>query len=265
MPMTAYQDVLAIDAGSTERRLARAADILASHEGVVLLDGFIALRPMRTHLLCEVLDPSPGAHRCANEYEVLLENAQRALQASKLRQYLPGMPWEWTVVKESVSGTERVWPDPGESTAEREFVHSRLIDAPQEQVFRALADPAHLARWWGPDGFSSTFEVFDFQPGGRWLFVMHGPDGTNYPNENIFREIVAPGRVVIEHPARSHHFILTITLTACGNQTRVGWRQVFDDAAHRDSVAAVVEKANEQNLDRLATEVRNVSPPEADS
>jgi len=26
-------------------------------------------------------------------------------------------------------------------TAEREFVHPRLIDAPQEKVFRAVADP----------------------------------------------------------------------------------------------------------------------------
>ncbi|HEX2643560.1 MAG TPA: SRPBCC domain-containing protein, partial [Thermoanaerobaculia bacterium] len=48
-----------------------------------------------------------------------------------------------------------------ESTADRELAHSRLIDAPRERVFRAFAEPAHLARWWGPDGFSSTFETFD--------------------------------------------------------------------------------------------------------
>jgi len=54
-----------------------------------------------------------------------------------------------------------------EPTADREFVHSRLIDAPQERVFRAFADPVHLARWWGPNGFSSTFEVFEFRPDGR--------------------------------------------------------------------------------------------------
>lgn len=146
----------------------------------------------------------------------------------------------------------------GKSTADREFVHSRLIDAPQARVFQAFADPSQLARWWGPDGFTSTFKLFDLRPGGFWRFVMHGPDGTDYPNENVFVEVAAPERVVIEHPAQSHHFVLTITFAAQGDKTRVGWRQVFDTAEHRERVAEVVAKANEQNLSRLAAEVRNV-------
>jgi hypothetical protein len=143
------------------------------------------------------------------------------------------------------------------STADREFVHSRLIDAPRERVFRAFAEPAHLARWWGPDGFTNSFDVFEFQPGGTWRFTMHGPDGKNYPNESVFREIVVPERVVLEHFS-GHHFLLAITFAAQGNQTRVGWRQVFDTAEHRARIAHIVVAANEQNLDRLAAEVRNV-------
>lgn len=146
----------------------------------------------------------------------------------------------------------------GESTADRECVHSRLIDAPRERVFRAFAEPHHLARWWGPNGFSSTFEVFEFRPGGIWRFVMHGPDGTNYPNESVFREVVLPERVVFEHLSEGHHFFMTITFAAHGDQTLVGWRQVFDTADHKLRIAAFVEQANEQNLDRLAAEVRNV-------
>jgi uncharacterized protein YndB with AHSA1/START domain len=142
-----------------------------------------------------------------------------------------------------------------ESTADRELVHSRLIDAPRERVFRAFAEPAHLARWWGPDGFSSTFETFDLRPGGTWRFVMHGPDGADYPNEIVFREIAAPERVVLEHLGGMHHFFLTITFTAQGEQTLVGWRQVFDTAEHRNEIAHVVIEANEQNLSRLAAEV----------
>jgi uncharacterized protein YndB with AHSA1/START domain len=144
------------------------------------------------------------------------------------------------------------------STANREFVHSRLIDAPQARVFRAFAEPTHLARWWGPAGFSSTFEVFEFRPGGTWRFVMHGPDGTDYPNESAIREIVTPERVVVEHLSDTHHFFLTITFAAQGDQTLVGWRQVFDTAEHKERVAKIVLEANEQNLDRLAAEVRNV-------
>lgn len=150
------------------------------------------------------------------------------------------------------------YDDGNASTANREFVHSRLIDAPRERVFRAFANPAHLARWWGPNGFSSTFEVFEFRPGGAWRFVMHGPDGTNYPNQSVFREVVAPERIVFEHLSEGHHFVMTIMFTAQGDRTLVVWRQVFDTAEHRDRIAEFVVEANEQNLDRLAAEVLNV-------
>jgi uncharacterized protein YndB with AHSA1/START domain len=145
----------------------------------------------------------------------------------------------------------------GADTSARECLHSRLIDAPRERVFAAIADPRQLARWWGPNGFTSTFESFDFRPGGRWRFVLHGPDGTDYPNENVFAQIVAPACVVVDHPSDSHHFVLTIMLDDEGGRTRVGWRQVFDTAGHRDHVAPVVAAANEQNLDRLAAVVRD--------
>ncbi|WP_407278752.1 SRPBCC family protein [Aromatoleum evansii] len=144
------------------------------------------------------------------------------------------------------------------STADRQFVHSRLIDASRERVFKAFSNPSHLARWWGPKGFSNTFDEFDFRTGGAWRFVMHGPDGTNYTNESVFTEIVAPERIVLEHFS-GHHFELTITLTAQGEQTLVGWRQVFDTAEERQRIAAFVTEANEQNLDRLTAELRHVS------
>ncbi len=142
--------------------------------------------------------------------------------------------------------------------ADRSFVHARLIDAPREQVFDAHRDPARLARWWGPAGFSNTFHEFDLQPGGNWRFVMHGPDGTDHPNESRFTEVVEPERVVIEHLS-GHHFAMTIRLESRGHQTLVGWRQVFDTAEERARIAAFVTPANEQNLDRLAAEVARLS------
>jgi uncharacterized protein YndB with AHSA1/START domain len=144
------------------------------------------------------------------------------------------------------------------ATADREFVHSRLIDAPREQVFAAIADPARLARWWGPNGFTSSFDVFEFRPGGMWRFVLHGPDGADYPNENLFTDIVAPERVVLEHLSDTHHFLMTITLAADGARTRVGWRQVFDTAEEKQRIAGFVTPANEQNLDRLTAEVLRI-------
>ncbi len=150
-----------------------------------------------------------------------------------------------------------------DGVSDRRFVHSRLIDATPEQVFSAFSQPEHLVRWWGPDGFSSTFEVFDLRPGGSWRFVMHGPDGTNYPNSNIFRTVDPPNRVEVEHISEDHHFVLNITLTAQGSGTRVVWEQTFDAVEHKQHVAPWVEPANEQNLDRWEREVASASKSRA--
>ncbi len=52
------------------------------------------------------------------------------------------------------------------SDHDREIVTTRVFDAPRERVFRAWTDPDHLAKWWGPKGFTNTFQEFDMRPGG---------------------------------------------------------------------------------------------------
>ena len=79
---------------------------------------------------------------------------------------------------------------------------------------------------------------------------MHGPDGTNYPNENIFREILPDSKIVIEH-ILDPLFKLTVELTACGDQTHLAWHQVFETPEVAARVRSICEPANEQNLDRL--------------
>jgi uncharacterized protein YndB with AHSA1/START domain len=138
---------------------------------------------------------------------------------------------------------------------DRRFVHSRLIDATPEQVFSAFSQPERLARWWGPDGFFSTFQKFDLRSGGTWQFIMHGPDGTNYPNLNVFTSVEPPYRVEVEHMSEDHHFVLNMTFARQGSKTLVGWEQTFDSVAHKELIAPWVEPANEQNLDRLQREL----------
>jgi uncharacterized protein YndB with AHSA1/START domain len=84
-------------------------------------------------------------------------------------------------------------------SSDRAIVSTRVIPFARDAVFRALSDPQRLARWWGPAGFRNTFERFDFRPGGEWRFVMHGPDGKEYPNHSVFETIAAPERVVFRH------------------------------------------------------------------
>jgi uncharacterized protein YndB with AHSA1/START domain len=81
------------------------------------------------------------------------------------------------------------------TSSELEIVTTRLIDAPRERVFAAFADAARLARWWGPKGFTNTFDEFELRPGGAWRFVMRGPDGKGYPNDSTFLEVHAPERI----------------------------------------------------------------------
>ena len=134
------------------------------------------------------------------------------------------------------------------------FTTSRLIPAPPEAVFAALAAPVRLAKWWGPAGFSNTFSTFEFTTGGAWLFTMHGPDGQAYPNEASFTAITPNIQVVIQHENQPR-FVLTITLEAQTGGTKVLWEQVFEDAAIAEAVRHIVEPANEQNLDRWTAEV----------
>jgi uncharacterized protein YndB with AHSA1/START domain len=129
------------------------------------------------------------------------------------------------------------------------FTTSRLFPFTSAQIFAAFANADQLAAWWGPDGFRNTFEVFEFKAQGRWKFVMHGPDGTDYPNENVFLETSAQ-RIVIRHVC-APLFTLTITLTEKDGQTHLDWQQAFDDPEFAANMAHIVAPANEQNLNRL--------------
>jgi uncharacterized protein YndB with AHSA1/START domain len=148
--------------------------------------------------------------------------------------------------------------EPGRAD-DREIVSARLMDAPRERVFRACSDPRHLARWWGPAGFTNTFQECDPRPGGAWRFVMHGPDGTDYRNESRFVEVAPPLRLVIEHIRPMHRFLLTMTFADEGGKTRLTWRMRFDSAAEVERVRPFVPAANEQNLDRLTVELATMA------
>ena len=81
------------------------------------------------------------------------------------------------------------------TTPDCEIVSSRIVNLSQEIVFKAWTDPDHLKNWWGPKGFTNTFEEFDLRPGGRWKFVMHAPDKGNFQNECEFVKIEKPTEI----------------------------------------------------------------------
>ena len=132
-----------------------------------------------------------------------------------------------------------------------DIVTTRTMNAPRECVFRAWSDPALLAQWWRPKGFTNTFHTFEFRPGGAWKFTMHGPDGTDYHNESEFVEMRAPERIVFDHLRPMHRFRVTAKFEDAGGKTAVTFRMTFDTAEECERVEGFVAEANEQNFDKL--------------
>ncbi len=147
------------------------------------------------------------------------------------------------------------------NSADREILSTRLLNAPRELVFKAFIDPDQLMHWWGPKGFTNTFEEFDPKPGGHWRFVMHGPDGKNYPNHSTFVEVTKPERIVFRHldwPL----FEMTITLAEEAGKTRIHWRMLFDSAEECAKLKSFVGGANEENFDRLEARLVKMAAPQ---
>lgn len=142
-------------------------------------------------------------------------------------------------------------------TTDREIVLSREFDAPRELVYQAYTDPAHTGNWWGPDGFTNTVHEMDVRPGGRWRFIMHGPDGRDWSNRITYQEVSPPERLVYLHgedvdddPGAFH---VTVRFDDLGGRTRVTQRMVFASKAQRDGVISfgAVELGN-QTMAKLA-------------
>jgi uncharacterized protein YndB with AHSA1/START domain len=114
------------------------------------------------------------------------------------------------------------------NTKDREISITRTLNAPIDLVWEAWSTPEHIAQWWGPNGFTNTISKMDFHPGGEWLLVMHGPDGTDYKNKSIFKEIIPHKKIVFDHVAPN--FTATIEFEARGETTFLKWHMLFESA-----------------------------------
>lgn len=86
----------------------------------------------------------------------------------------------------------------GDAPAEtgKALVIERLFDAPRELVFKAWSEPERMMQWWGPKEFTTPTCRIDFRVGGTWISCMRAPDGKDYWSTGVYREIVAPERIV---------------------------------------------------------------------
>ena len=141
---------------------------------------------------------------------------------------------------------------------DREIVLTRTYDAPRELVFDAWLDRERISEWFGPDGFRTTILEMDPRPGGTWRFILHGPDGVDYPNRIDYLEIRRPERLVYAHRSDFEppeiEFETTVNFVQRGGQTEVSLRMLFKTAAQHDLAVekyGAIEGAH-QHLQRLA-------------
>jgi uncharacterized glyoxalase superfamily protein PhnB/uncharacterized protein YndB with AHSA1/START domain len=138
------------------------------------------------------------------------------------------------------------------STSGRELEITRLLNAPRELVWEVWTDPEHIKHWWGPTGFKNTIAKMDVKPGGVWDFIMHGPDGADYKNKHIYKEIIKPEKLVLEH-VTAPKFRMTVTFEEQGNKTLVSLHSIFESAEQLKEVIKVfkADEGMKQNVDRL--------------
>jgi uncharacterized protein YndB with AHSA1/START domain len=146
-----------------------------------------------------------------------------------------------------------------ENVAGREIVLTRVFDAPRELVWDAWTDPRHIVKWWGPRGFTTTIHQMDVRPGGIWKQTMHGPDGTDYPGQSVFIEVVKPERIVYSMTGgkkgeRAVQFQATWTFETQGRKTKLTLRMLFASAQEREFVEQTygAVEGGIQTLARLA-------------
>ena len=137
------------------------------------------------------------------------------------------------------------------------IVVTRLVDAPRELVWQAWTEPQHIAQWWGPNGFTNTIHAMEVKPGGVWRFIMHGPDGTDWPNKIVYREVVRPERLVYDHSGEGandpHRFHVTVTFTDKNGMTEIVMVSLFPSLEARNAVLKFgALEGGGQTLDRLA-------------
>ena len=136
----------------------------------------------------------------------------------------------------------------------REFTLTHVLDAPRALVWRAWTDPGQLARWWGPQGITTPLETIemDVRPGGAFrLTMVLEADGTEFPSDMAFRDVVEPEQLVFGWEAQRGLGAgeVTVTFTDLGDRTEMTTHFAGDAT---DEVAEQAQAGWAQQLDKLA-------------
>jgi uncharacterized protein YndB with AHSA1/START domain len=140
--------------------------------------------------------------------------------------------------------------------ADRAMVYRRVFDAPREVVWKSWTEPSKISAWFGPAGFGTTIKTMEVRPGGTWEFIMHGPDGVDYPNKVAYREVDPPRKLVYDqgNPNEPNTFRVSLVLNERDGKTEMHYRMLF---ASPEAKQLVIDKYGAakgltENMDRFA-------------
>jgi uncharacterized protein YndB with AHSA1/START domain len=144
------------------------------------------------------------------------------------------------------------------SSPDCEIYSSRILNAPLEIVFQAFANPEHLKKWWGPEGFTNTIHEFDLRPNGKWILTMHGPEKGNYENSSIFNS-VEPLKLISWKRLSQPLFNMEVSFENISDtKTKIAFRMIFETAEACEKIKRIAGPKNEENFDRLEKELVSV-------
>lgn len=139
------------------------------------------------------------------------------------------------------------------SVVGKEIIGIKILDAPRELVWDVWTDPKKVAIWWGPNGFTNTIHEMHVKPGGVWRFMMHGPDGTDYPNHIQFIEVVKPEKLVYDHgdDVNPKQFHVIVFFEEEGSKTKLTMRTIFSSEEEAKNIGKYAVDGLRETLGRL--------------
>lgn len=145
------------------------------------------------------------------------------------------------------------------TTPDCEIVSTRIFNVRRELLFQAWSDANHLKNWWGPAGFTNTFNEFDFRVGGKWSFIMHAPDKGNYANECEFIQIDIPSLIAWKRYSKPIFQVVATFEEVSKVKTKLVFKMLFNTADECRKIKAFAVEKNEENFDRLENQLSTMT------
>lgn len=135
------------------------------------------------------------------------------------------------------------------------IIHTRILNAPRDLVWKVWTTPEHIKEWWGPNGFSLTTKSMTVKPGNTWEFIMHGM-GQDWDNKIEYVEVQKPSMLSYKHSGaenEDYNFLVTVLFEEVEGKTLLTMKSVFKSKAIIDELNRKVNaiESGKQTLNRL--------------